>query len=152
MKINSTYLGEQVINPDTIITFPRGLPGFETCTRYKLFNGEAEPTVYWLQSLDDDEVMFSMVLPEKFNFAYELILSDEEARLIEADEPAQIVVLLLLSRGSDEKIIEESTVLTEGGIRANLNGPVLLNLDKRLAMQKVLQKPQHITLIRTLEE
>jgi flagellar assembly factor FliW len=151
VKINSTYLGEQVINPDTIITFPRGLPGFETCTRYKLFNGEAEPTVYLLQSLDDDEVMFSMALPEKFNFAYELLLSDEEARLIEAEDPAQIVVLLLLSRTSDEKI-EESTVLTEGGIRANLNGPVLLNLDKRLAMQKVLQKPQHITLIRALEE
>lgn len=151
MKINSTFLGEQVIDPDTIITFPKGLPGFETCTRYKLFNGEDEPTVYWLQSLDDDEVMFSMVLPDTFNFAYELTLNDDEVQLIEAEEPARVIVLLLLSRASDEQS-DEATLLTEGGIRANLNGPLLLNLDKRLAMQKVLVNPQRITLIRSLEE
>jgi flagellar assembly factor FliW len=151
VKIHSTFLGEQVIDPDTIITFPNGLPGFETCTRYKLFNGEDDPKVYWLQSLDDDEVMFSMVLPETFNIAYELTLNDEEVRLIEAEEPAQIIVLLLLSRASDE-MGDEATILTEGGIRANINGPLLLNLDKRLAMQKVLVRPQRITLVRALEE
>ncbi len=150
MKVNSTYLGEQDIDPDTVITFPNGIPGFEGNTRYKLFNEEDKPSIYWLQSLDDPSMMFSAAQPETFNFAYELLLSDEEEALLEAQDPAQITVLLLLSRPNDKKS-EDDSALAESGIRAHLNGPLLLNVEKRLALQKVLVKTEQITLIRALE-
>ena len=151
MKINSSYLGEQDIDPDTIITFPNGLPGFENNTRYKLFNEEEKPSVFWLQSLDDSSIMFSAAQPETFNFAYELTLSDEEAALLEIDDPEKVTVLLLLARPTDSKSADQ-TELAESGVRANLNGPLLLNVDKRLAMQKVLHNAQRVTLIRSAAE
>lgn len=148
MKIHSTYLGEQEIDPDTVITFPSGLPGFETNTRYKLFNEEDKPTVFWLQSLDDASIMFSAAQPESFNFAYELNISDEEVALLEIEDPDRVIVLLLLARPNDSKSDDE-TELARSGVRANLNGPLLLNVDKRLAMQKVLHNAEKITLIRS---
>ena len=151
MKINSSYLGEQEVDPDTVITFPNGLPGFEKNTRYKLFNEEGKPTVFWLQSLDDSSIMFSAAQPESFNVAYELILSDEEVAQLEVEDPDRVTVLLLLARPNDSKG-EDETVLAESGIRANLNGPLLINVDKRLAMQKVLQNVERITLIRSVVE
>ena len=151
MKVNSIFLGEQEVDPDTVITFPKGIPGFEGETQYKLFNEEGKPSVYWLQSLADPAVTFSVALPETFGFAYEMSLSDEEVTLLGADDPARITVMLLLSRPNDEKSADDAA-LTENGIRANLNGPLLLNVDKRLAMQKVLPKTEQITLIRSIDE
>ena len=151
MKVNSTFLGEQEIDPDTIITFPQGIPGFEQNRRYKLFNEEEKPSIFWLQSLDDPAITFSAALPETFGFAYEISLSDEEVALLETEEPDQVMVLLLLSRPNDEKS-EDDAALAKSGIRANLNGPLLLNVDKRLALQKVLHKTEQITLIRSISD
>lgn len=151
MKVNSIFLGEQDIDPDTVITFPKGIPGFEENTQYKLFNEADKPSIFWLQSLDDPAIAFSAALPETFGFAYEVSLSDEEVAQIEAEDPARITVLLLLSRPNDEKSEDDAT-LAASGIRANINGPLLLNVDKRLAMQKVLQKTEQITLIRSITE
>ena len=61
-------------------------------------------------------------------------------------DPARITVMLLPSRPNDE------TALAESGIRANLNCPLLLNVNKRLAMQKVLSKTEQFTLIRSVSE
>ena len=151
MKVNSIFLGEQEVDPDTVITFPKGIPGFEGKTQYKLFNEEGKPSIYWLQSLDDPAITFSMALPETFGFAYEMSLSDEEVALLEADDPARVTVMVLLSRPNDEKSSDD-TAQAESGVRANLNGPLLLNVDKRLAMQKVLPKTEQITLIRSVSD
>ena len=49
MKINSTVFGTQEINPEEVLTFPQGIPGFENSTRFKLFHEEkATPVVPWL--------------------------------------------------------------------------------------------------------
>lgn len=152
MKIKSSYLGEQEIDPDTIITFPNGVPGFEECKRYKFFNMENVDTIFWLQSLDDDEVMFSAALPETFNVSYEITITDEEMATLEADEPSNIVVMLILSRPQD--LSGEAEIQTDAGagIRANLNSPLLINVEKRLAVQKVLVRTEQLTLIRSVEE
>ncbi len=36
MEIKSSFLGEQSIDSNTIITFPNGILGFEDQTRFKL--------------------------------------------------------------------------------------------------------------------
>ena len=153
MKVTSVYLGDQEIDPDTIISFPNGIPGFENDTRYKLFNVDEENSkVFWLQSLDDSEVMFSVTLPETFNVAYEISISDEELEVLDVDDPEKVIVLLVLSRPGDVFDEEAPAQDTSVGVRANLNSPLLINLDKQLAMQKVLEKTQQLTLIRSVDE
>ena len=132
MKINSTVFGTQEINPDEVLTFPQGIPGFENCTRFKMFHEEKEtPVLYWLQSLDMPDVVFSVVDPVRFGLNYEITLTDEEAAMLQSDNVEDIAVMLITYKPRPE----EATV---AGINANINGPIILNTRTRIGMQKVL--------------
>jgi flagellar assembly factor FliW len=141
MKIDTTRFGELEINPDTILTFPRGLPGFEGCDRYQLLHEDkAGPVVFYLQSLDDPAVAFSIVDPALFGFNYELTLSDDEAALLQAGNPAELAVVLMVYKpygAADDRAV------FQGGVSANINGPLVLNLGRKLGLQKVLVGPQY---------
>jgi flagellar assembly factor FliW len=128
MQTLNTRFGEIEIDPETVLTFPRGLLGFEDCTRYKLLHEEQpNPRVRWLQSLDDVDLSFSLVQVEHLGLSYEVSLSDEECALIELEQAEDAVLLLLLSRPFEEG----------QGISANTQAPVVLNLKSRKALQKV---------------
>ncbi|MDW5418199.1 flagellar assembly protein FliW [Iodobacter sp. CM08] len=128
MQTLNTRFGEIDIDPETVLTFPLGMPGFEKCTRYKLLHEEQpNPRVRWLQSLDDADLSFSLVQVEHLGLSYEVELSDEECALIELEDTADAILLLLLSRP-----------LEEGReISANTQAPVVLNIKSRKALQKV---------------
>ena len=108
MKIDTTRFGELEINPDAILTFPRGLTGLENCKRYQLLHemheDKTSPVVHYLQSLDDAAVAFSIVDPALFGFNYELTLSDEEEALLQADNSTDLAVLLMVYKpmGSED--------------------------------------------------
>lgn len=140
MKANTILFGEVDVNPETVLTFPRGLPGFENCTRYQLLHEEIDgPVVFYMQSLDDPAITFSVVDPANFGFNYEFALSDEESALLQADEPNELAVVLMVYKplGADGQKID-----LKGGVTANINGPLVLNLGKKLGLQKVLVGPQ----------
>lgn len=146
MKISTAYFGAQDVDPESVIVFPAGLSGFEQCTRFKLFHEQDKPTVFWLQSLDDPDVTFSVVPPELFDLFYEFELSDGESRQIELADPQHAAVLLVLVRSDEGEELQEAE--TGVKIRANLLGPLVLNLEKRLGLQKVLTRVQQSTLLR----
>jgi len=59
MTMIETRFGQVDIDPQTVLEFPQGLPGFEQFTRYKLLHEDKpNPQVMWLQSLDDADLMF----------------------------------------------------------------------------------------------
>jgi flagellar assembly factor FliW len=128
MQTLNTRFGEIEIDPETVLTFPQGMPGFEDCTRYKLLHEEQpNPRVRWLQSLDDADLSFSLVQVEHLGLSYEVSLSDEECALIELEQAEDAVLLLLLSRPFEEG----------QAISANTQAPVVLNIKSRKALQKV---------------
>ncbi len=131
MKIHSTRFGTQEIDPDSVLTFPRGMPGFEGCTRFKLFHEDKEqPVVHWLQSLDTPDVAFSVVDPARFGLNYEITLSDEEVELLKSDAAEDMAVMLIVYTPAGEAV--------GANISANINGPVILNVNTRMGLQKVL--------------
>ncbi len=128
MQTLNTRFGEIEIDPETVLTFPQGMPGFEDCTRYKLLHEEQpNPRVRWLQSLDDADLSFSLVQVEHLGLSYEVSLSDEECALIELEQAEDAILLLLLSRPFEEG----------QAISANTQAPVVLNIKSRKALQKV---------------
>ena len=132
MKIDIERLGLKnvAVDPDTLFTFPAGIAGFEQCTRFKLFHEEGKATVFWLQSLDDVDVMFPVVAPDALDIEYQIELSDADCALIELTDPADVAVAVIVYR--DE---------AEGGkIAANTRSPVILNLQARKGMQKILSE------------
>ncbi|UXY17080.1 flagellar assembly protein FliW [Chitiniphilus purpureus] len=126
MQTINTRFGNVEVDPDTILTFPRGLPGFEQCTRYKLLHEDnPQPKVLWLQSLDDPDLAFSVINSELFGVNYQIQLSDEECALLQLQRPEDVLLLLMLMRPDRNE-----------GIRANTCAPLVLNVSSRIGFQK----------------
>ena len=138
MKIDIERLGLKnvPVDPETLFTFPEGIAGFEDCKRFKLFHEEGKATVFWLQSLDDTEVMFPIVAPEALDIEYQIEMTDADCALIGLHGTDEVAVVVIVYRNEAEG----------GKIAANTRSPVILNLNSRKGMQKVL-KVVHPTLL-----
>jgi len=120
------------VDSGKVITFPLGIPGFETYTKYHIFHKqEKKSSVYWLESVDTPRVTFTLVDPTDYGLNYSLDLSDEEQTTLQADDPKLLAVLLMLSKKGEGGAGNSS-------LNANIAGPIILNLDKRLGIQKVI--------------
>lgn len=132
-----TRSGQHDIDPDSIITLPNGMAGFEGLTQFKLFHEEGKPTIFWLQSVEDQDIRFSVTDPALLNVAYELALSDEESALIKLDSPDDLGILVTLARDQNQA----------DNIYANFMAPILINTRERLGMQKSLNRIESRVLI-----
>ncbi len=138
MEIKSSLLGEQQVDPDTILTFPQGIPGFEQQTRFKLFHQQGNDVLYWLQAIDDEYLTFSVTHPATFNINYQFSLSDEEEKLLDLQENDNLLIMIMLHK---EESGEQPTV------KGSIKFPLIINERSRFGIQKALLEPeQSITL------
>lgn len=127
METYTTPFGEIQVDPETIITFPSGLPGLPACKRFKLLHEDRpSPQVMWLQSLDDVAVFFNVIEAERLGLTYQVTLADEECAEIDMQEGDETRLLLVLRRNDEGA----------AGIVANTQAPFVLNLRSRKALQK----------------
>jgi flagellar assembly factor FliW len=146
MEIQSKLLGNQQINPETILTFPQGLPGFEDQTRFKLFHQEGSEIVFWLQAIDNAELVFSVAHPLHFNINYNFTLTDAEEALLELSSSDELLILILLHK-------DDSDGSGKPTIKGSIKSPILINTEKRIGFQKVLVTiEQSITLTEKTSE
>lgn len=140
MKIDIERFGltEVQVDLDTVFTFTEGIAGFETCKRFKIFHEEGKPTVFWLQSLDDTEVMFPIVTPDLLDVEYQIELSDADVALLGLESNEDAAVAIIVYRNDADG----------GKIAANTRSPLILNLKNRQGMQKVLQEVHQTLLYR----
>ena len=140
MDFKSKLFGEQTIDPNTIITFPDGIPGFQAQTHYKLFHQEGSHIVFWLQSLDDAELVFSVASPAHFNINYNFILTEAEQTTLNKPALEDISILILLHKDDAEQPGQPT-------IKGSIKSPLVINCKDRLGIQKVLSVvEQSITL------
>lgn len=141
IKLNTRF-GEISVDPAQIITFPRGLPGFETCTQWILFHeldekgNRTSGVVTHLQSVDDETVTLSVTEPVLFGFNYELVLSDSEAAELKLEDPNDILVLATLA--VKNVIPQTGDKLPLENLHANISAPILINTKSHIGMQKIL--------------
>lgn len=119
------------IDPQSVITFPQGISPFDNCLRYKLFHEEGKESVFWLQSLDDPDLMFSVTDPELLKLSYDVTLTEEEQKLLDI--------------APDDELKLSVIVYKEGGnaadaMKVNARAPIVINASKRLGLQKLLQE------------
>ncbi|MDO9169380.1 MAG: flagellar assembly protein FliW [Methylobacter sp.] len=144
MEITSSFLGKQFIDSNTIINFPNGIPGFEDQTRFKLFHQEGDnPLIFWLQSLDDESLTFSVAQPSIFNINYNFELNDAEEAILGIEDTADTLILIILHKDETD----------QPTIKGAIKSPLVINCTKRIGLQKVLgQVDQSITLTETSNE
>ena len=150
MEIKTRFFGTQAIDPDSIITFPEGIPGFEKYKRYKLFNQEGNDKIYWLQSIDDERLSFSVTHPGHFNINYSFELSDQEQNTLQADESTELAFLILLHEQENETDQDQEQ---KPVIKGSINSPLVINTQERIGIQKSLYNAQQsITLVEEKNE
>ena len=139
-ELNTSRFGVISYNPENAITFPNGiiqLEGYEDCTSYHLFHEEdGNRVLHYLQSLDDPELSFTLVDPTFLNIDYDLELSDDEAQLMQVDEETddELVIMLMVYR---PVVVDGESVKTSEEIKAQTQSPLIINISKKVGIQKV---------------
>jgi flagellar assembly factor FliW len=119
------------IDPEKVLTFPQGIPGFETYTRFRLFHKEEnDVSAYWLESCDAPTVTFTLVDPTVYGLNYELHLDEEEEKILGTSDPRELAVLMMLSKKEENG--------RTGALNANITGPIIVNPKARTGLQKVI--------------
>ena len=136
MTLDSFDTEQIKIDPNSTIDFPNGLPGFEDCKRFKLLHSEKSPIIYWLQSIENPGVEFSLADPDLLKVTYELTLTDEEKNTLQVDAGDGLKTAVLLSQDEKNNIDAQSNIL------ANFKSPIVINMSKRIALQKTFNSAE----------
>jgi len=133
VTFESQALGRVTVSEDHIITFPSGLPGFPDEHRFVLINDHLEPPFYCLHSVDNPSLAFVVTDPTALVPDYRPKNSAGIMRELSASssEDLQTLVTLTIPPGRPREIT------------ANLMSPVLINPERGLGKQVVIEKPHY---------
>lgn len=118
-----------------VISFEEGILGFEHLKNYLLLTMDADnSTFYFLQSVEDMDVSFTVVNPFLFVEGYEFDATDEDVRKLDLHSVEKLMVLCIVNIKSD---IKETTM--------NLKAPVLMNVENKRASQIIVNEDYEIS-------
>jgi len=143
MQISSLLVSDDPIH------FPIAMPGLEECQQFQITHQPTTqaPVLYWLKSLDNPDVMLSVILPHLANIDYHFQLNDDEMAILQAKTAEEVLVLLPLYR-TDKAEDAQVDAVNGVAINATLHAPILINPVTRLGMQKILHKSEISALIK----
>src|SRR5690606_3714461 len=129
MKIQTSQFGEIELTDDRVLTFTKGIPGFEEMKKYVLLPADesSDSPFFFLQSIESAELSFFLVDPFSFFPEYDIKLEEQLVERLELEEPTDAIVLSTVSVTGDMK---DATT--------NLKAPLVINNRKKLGMQIVL--------------
>ncbi len=127
MQVQTKPYGMIDVDERQKIFFPFGILGFENLREYVLLDAVQQP-FYWLQSLEVPEIAFVLINPVVFrpDYSLDVMESDLEEIDIERNNGDNILIFAIVT------IPENHSKMT-----ANLQGPIIINREKRIGRQSV---------------
>ena len=127
--MQTTRFGEIDLSDEKIIHIPSGLIGFSDKSKYTLLEHKKGSPFLWLQSVEDGALAFVLIDPLLLKPDYELQIGPEDMKSLDLTEaPDGIQTLVIVNITPGEKL----------ELTANLLGPIVINVRKKLAKQIVL--------------
>lgn len=127
MNIKTRYFGDVEVDENKVITFDDGLIGFNDLKKYLFMeSGDAANPVCYLQSIEDVDIIFSIIDVSRFIPDYAPSVSEEE--------------LESLGEIKDEDMLIYNTIVIPEKIedmRVNLKAPIVINLKTLKAKQVI---------------
>lgn len=136
MLIKTRYFGEIDVDDQKILTFDKGLIGFETLTKFTLiYNNETETSgnITWLQSLDEPMVAIPVINPFHVLSDYNPIVEDELLGSLGELNEENTAIFLTLTVPSD---ITKMTT--------NLKAPIVVNADTKKGCQVIAENADYV--------
>lgn len=132
MKLNSAKLGELEYTEDDIITLSSPLLGFPELQDFLLISDDNSYPFLWFQSVEDKDICFILIETNIFFKDYK------------PDIPKRELKVLAISDKNDMKIFSIVVVPTDPKLStANLRAPLVVNFDKKLAKQIILDNEEY---------
>lgn len=132
MKFISKIHGEIEYEENSVITFYKGIPGFNELKKFVLINLDEYEPFKLLQSIEDDEISLIVVSPYEFFDEYEIKLNDETIKNLNIKSSEEVLILTTVTLNSDVK-----------KITTNLQGPIILNTSNNFGEQIVLDDSKY---------
>ena len=129
MVITDTRFGSITIEEQDVLTFADGMVGFVEVTQFVLLNLGDNSPFRWLQSVQRPELAFLLADPDRYVDGYHPLLqpADCQELSIQSESPYLIFVTANIPRGKPQDLT------------LNLAAPVVINPNKRLGKQVVLE-------------
>lgn len=126
MTAVTSIVDDEVENAQDIVTFPCGLPGFESCRSFVMLSAESAD-FQWLSAVEGPPASFLVVDPRSVlrTYRYTLNRTDRE-RLGATDETNLLWLAIVL-------------VEADGTIAVNLRAPIVINPDAMTGLQVMPQ-------------
>jgi flagellar assembly factor FliW len=132
MKIETSRFGEIEVDAQSIVNMPQGMLGFSEFTRFVMIQHNQGSPFLWYQAVDEPNLAFVIVDPFTFFPDYEVLLTREDVDVLEAEDFGNLAVFSVVV------IPENPEEMT-----ANLRGPVVINVEKKIARQVVLNDERY---------
>ncbi len=137
MLVKTKHFGDVELDESKVIIFEEGIMGLEGLTKYALIFDEEEgkePTIYWLQSLEDPTIALPVVSPFIIKADYNPLVQQQ---LLEplgeiSEDGAGLFVLLTLTIPKEVK-----------NITANLKAPFVINSDTKKGCQIIAENEDY---------
>ena len=137
MQINTKWFGTVEINDAKVITFEKGLFGFEDCSRFAIVyetEDKKETPIMWLQSLDEQALALPIIKPEYIVDEYAPDVEDELVyKLGENVKSDDLMIFVTMTVPSD---------LTK--MTCNLKAPIIINTATMKAVQAVAANEDYV--------
>lgn len=134
MQVKSTRFGQLEVPENSVLNFPDGLLGFEHCKRYVILEHDPATPFRWLQGIDDPDLAFVIVNPAEFAAEYAVELGRDDVLKLGLKDASEAAVYVLVV------IPEDPSAMT-----ANLQGPLVMNAERRVGRQVVLADGRYRT-------
>lgn len=132
MLIQTSRFGPVNLQNEDIIDFPEGILGFNDLRKFVLLDDPNDEIFAWLQSCEVAQIAFPVLEPELFSQNYSVSLTKHD-----------IESLGLVAKTGQEPRVRSFSIITipedPTQMTANLKAPVVINIEKRMARQVVLQ-------------
>ena len=132
MNIQTKYFNEVTISETDIITFPNGILGFPDEKKFIGLEIPDNPAFLVLQSINDSNIAFIVIPPHQLYQEYEVKIDDATLELLEIESEQDVTLLSIVTLKEN---FTDSTI--------NLQAPIIVNLNKKLAKQYVTNHKNH---------
>ncbi|WP_238916582.1 flagellar assembly protein FliW [Clostridium sp. YIM B02555] len=132
MKYMSKVHGEITYEDKDIITFKKGVLGFDQLRKFFLVDLKDTEPFKLLHSLEDEEVGFIVTSPYEFFDDYEINLNNEAINNLNIQSSQEVMILTTITLNSDIK-----------KITTNLQGPIIINISNNLGEQIIVDNSKY---------
>lgn len=126
-KVTTRHFGEIEYDPERIISFPQGIPGFPDSVNYMLMSESPdEDAFFWLQSVDEGDVAFTLMDVYKVLPDYDPHVDWEELEGLGDIDNRELAIYNIV-------VIPDYV----RHMRVNLRAPVVINMEAGLGKQVI---------------